>query len=39
MVHANAATGEIFDVVGLFDTVEYTDFWTRITPERRPDLK
>jgi len=25
--------GKIFDVVGLFDTIEYTDFWTRITPE------
>ena len=24
--------GEIFDVVGIFDTIEYTDFWTRITP-------
>lgn len=26
--------GQIQEVVGFFDTVEYTDFWTRITPER-----
>jgi ketosteroid isomerase-like protein len=25
--------GKILEVVGLFDTIEYTDFWTRITPE------
>jgi hypothetical protein len=25
--------GKIFDMLGLFDTIEYTDFWTRITPE------
>ena len=25
--------GKIFDVVGFFDTIEYTDLWTRITPE------
>ena len=31
--------GKIFDVVGLFDTIEYTDFWTRITPEQPPTLR
>jgi hypothetical protein len=25
--------GQIHEVVGFFDTIEYTDFWTRITPE------
>jgi ketosteroid isomerase-like protein len=25
--------GKIQDVIGLFDTVEYTDFWNRVTPE------
>src|SRR5579862_4222463 len=25
--------GKIFEVVGLFDTVQYTDLWTRIMPE------
>jgi uncharacterized protein len=25
--------GRIVEVAGLFDTIEYTDFWTRITPE------
>ena len=25
--------GQIHEVVGSFDTIEYTDFWTRITPE------
>ena len=24
--------GKIHEVVGLFDTIAYTDFWTRITP-------
>ena len=25
--------GEIVDVVACFDTIEFTDFWTRIKPE------
>jgi ketosteroid isomerase-like protein len=25
--------GQIQEVVGSFDTIEYTDFWTRVTPE------
>ena len=25
--------GKIFEVVGLFDTMRYTDLWTRVTPE------
>ncbi len=25
---------KIVEVVGLFDTIEYTDFWTRITPKK-----
>ena len=25
--------GKIQEVIGLFDTVEYTDFWTRVMPE------
>jgi len=25
--------GKIQEVIGLFDTVEYTDFWTRVAPE------
>jgi ketosteroid isomerase-like protein len=24
--------GEILDVIGFFDTIEYTDLWTRVTP-------
>jgi len=33
---------QIHEVVGFFDTIEYTDFWTRITPDwtsaRTPDM-
>ncbi len=25
--------GQIHEVVGFFDTIEYTDFWNRIAPE------
>jgi ketosteroid isomerase-like protein len=25
--------GKIQEVIGLFDTIAYTDFWTRVTPE------